>query len=160
MRITSRGGSSRFTAPIFIVIALAVASLTAAGAAPLSQVGTASGHERQHHRVGYASRPTIPDQVEAGRLADGSIRIDWQYSNDNTDIAGYVVRRNGKQIAEVEAGTLTYVDERPGTPTGGTRSRPSTRAACGPTSPRPSVPGRTPSGRSPPRPRAGLHSRR
>ena len=40
-------------------------------------------------------RPTVPDDVHARAQADGSVLIDWQYSDDNSDISAYLVRRGG-----------------------------------------------------------------
>ena len=57
-------------------------------------------------------RPTVPDDVHACAQADGSVLIDWQYSDDNSDISAYLVRRDHRPLAVVDAGTLRYVDRR------------------------------------------------
>jgi hypothetical protein len=58
--------------------------------------------------------PTPPEGIEVGTLGDGSVRLDWGYGSAVTDVADYVVRRNGKVIAIVDAATLTYVDSSAG----------------------------------------------
>ena len=57
-------------------------------------------------------RPTVPDDVHARAQTDGSVLIDWQYSDDNSDISAYLVRRDHRPLAVVDAGTLRYVDRR------------------------------------------------
>ncbi len=53
--------------------------------------------------------PTEPEDVHAVAQADGSILIDWQGSNDETDISAYIIRRGNAHVAVVDAGTLRYV---------------------------------------------------
>ena len=53
------------------------------------------------------SAPEIQD-VEAG---DGRIVLSWDSSSDDTDVAGYVIRRNGQVLTIVNSGTLVYFDD-------------------------------------------------
>jgi chitodextrinase len=82
---------------------------TAAG--PPARVKTPSPPQRPD-RV----RPTVPMDVQARAQADGSVLIDWQYSNDDSDISGYIVRRDHRRLTIVDAGTLRFVDNLKGAP--------------------------------------------
>ena len=57
-------------------------------------------------------RPTVPEDVHAVSQADGSVLVDWQGSNDESDISGYVIRQGDRQVATVDAGTLQFLDGR------------------------------------------------
>ena len=78
---------------------------TAASAA--IRVKTPSPPERQDH-----NRPTVPEDVHAVALADGSVLVDWQGSNDDSDISAYVIRRGNRHVATVNSGTLAFIDTR------------------------------------------------
>ncbi len=92
-----------------LVAAAGLALLTALVALPAAGASGSSG------RNGPANLgPSTPEGVDAATLPGGSVRIDWGYSTAVTDIARYVVRRNGKVIATVGGSTLTAVDPVPG----------------------------------------------
>ncbi len=78
---------------------------TAASAA--IRVKTPSPPERQDH-----NRPTVPEDVHAVAMADGSVLVDWQGSNDDSDISAYVIRRGNRHVATVNSGTLAFIDTR------------------------------------------------
>ncbi len=61
--------------------------------------------------------PTEPEMLEAVRLPDRSVLLDWQYATDDSDVSAFVLRRNGQRVAVLDAATLRYID------TGATRGR-------------------------------------
>ena len=65
------------------------------------RVKTPSPPERQDH-----NRPTVPEDVHAVALPDGSVLVDWQGSNDDSDISAYVIRLGNRHVATVNSGTL------------------------------------------------------
>ena len=65
------------------------------------RVKTPSPPDLQDH-----NRPTVPEDVHAVALADGSVLVDWQGSNDDSDISAYVIRRGNRHVATVNSGTL------------------------------------------------------
>ena len=73
------------------------------------RVKTPSPPERQDH-----NRPTVPEDVHAVALADGSVLVDWQGSNDDSDISAYVIRRGNRHVATVNSGTLDFIDRSKG----------------------------------------------
>lgn len=54
--------------------------------------------------------PTPPEALTGAITATNRVFLDWYSANDNTDITAYVVRRDGRIIAVVDPGTLSYVD--------------------------------------------------
>ena len=80
----------------------------AAGAAPLRswpvQIKTPAPPETPD-----TTPPSTPDIQEAV-AGDGQVVMAWDAATDDTDISGYVIRRNGKQLAIVNSGTQIYVD--------------------------------------------------
>jgi hypothetical protein len=53
--------------------------------------------------------PSSPDIIELEEV-DGRIVLVWEDAYDDTDIAGYVIRRDGRVIAIVNSGTRLYAD--------------------------------------------------
>jgi large repetitive protein len=53
--------------------------------------------------------PTSPESLIATDGA-GAILLDWYDASDNSDVTAYVVRRDGKKLATVNSGTLSYSD--------------------------------------------------
>ncbi|HET9667651.1 MAG TPA: metallophosphoesterase, partial [Desertimonas sp.] len=73
------------------------------------RVKTPSPPERQDH-----NRPTVPEDVHAVALPDGSVLVDWQGSNDDSDISAYVIRLGNRHVATVNSGTLDFIDRSKG----------------------------------------------
>ncbi len=84
---------------------------TAAG--PSARVKTPSPPELQDQ-----DKPTSPEDVNAVAQPDGTVLVDWQGSNDNSDVSAYLVRRGNHSVAVVDAGTLRFIDRRPGAAAG------------------------------------------
>jgi hypothetical protein len=60
--------------------------------------------------VGDTQAPTVPLSVAATGLPAGGAEVDWQAATDNLGLAHYRIYRDGSQIGEVSAATLTYTD--------------------------------------------------
>lgn len=53
--------------------------------------------------------PSRPESLTATIIV-GGILLDWYDATDDTDITVYLIRRDGKAIAIVRSGTLSYLD--------------------------------------------------
>jgi fibronectin type 3 domain-containing protein len=100
---TAVAAGQRYT---YVVEALGAGGPSAAAAAGVKTPTAPGAADRD--------RPTVPDDLHAVARPDGSVLVDWQGANDDTDISAYVVRRGNRQVAVVDAGTLRFVDTRPG----------------------------------------------
>ena len=60
--------------------------------------------------IGDTTAPTAPLSLEAIAVPTGGAQLDWQAATDNLGLAHYRIYRDGSQIGEVSAGTLTYTD--------------------------------------------------
>ena len=57
--------------------------------------------------------PTIPGNIAAAELGDGTVEISWDASVDNVALQSYLVYRNGAYLGWAPAGTTTFVDTAP-----------------------------------------------
>ncbi len=55
--------------------------------------------------------PSEPEELYATAYKGYNL-LDWYYSIDDSDITAFLIRRNGRRLALVRTGTLTYVDTR------------------------------------------------
>lgn len=55
--------------------------------------------------------PTEPEDFDVVPRADG-ILLNWYYSIDDSDITAFLIRRDGKRLIVVPAGTLQFLDTR------------------------------------------------
>ncbi len=53
--------------------------------------------------------PTSPEDLTATAFP-GYILLDWYGANDDTDLTGYLIKRNGRRLELVNSGTLSYRD--------------------------------------------------
>jgi chitin-binding protein len=53
--------------------------------------------------------PSPPQTLTATPIA-GAVALDWYDANDDSDITAYVIRRDGRVLATVGPGTLSYTD--------------------------------------------------
>ena len=60
--------------------------------------------------IGDTTAPTAPLSLEATGLPTGGAELDWQAATDNLGLAHYRIYRDGSQVGEVSAATLTYTD--------------------------------------------------
>jgi fibronectin type III domain protein len=52
--------------------------------------------------------PTAPTSLSVTGLGSRRLTLNWNRSEDDVGVAGYVIRRNGIDLHEVSAGTVTY----------------------------------------------------
>jgi chitodextrinase len=54
--------------------------------------------------------PTIPSGVAANAVGSGRVNVTWNASQDNNQLAGYTLYRNGNAVANVGPATTSYGD--------------------------------------------------
>src|SRR6185436_9496869 len=53
--------------------------------------------------------PSEPEELYATAYPGYNL-LDWYYSIDDSDVTAFLIRRNGRRLALVRTGTLSYVD--------------------------------------------------
>jgi len=53
--------------------------------------------------------PSYPGSLTATAIL-GGVLLDWYDASDDSDITAYLIRRNGKALAIVQSGVLSYID--------------------------------------------------
>ena len=60
--------------------------------------------------IGDTKAPSAPLSMSATAIQTGGAEVDWQAATDNLGLAHYRIYRDGSQVGEVSAATLTYFD--------------------------------------------------